>query len=317
MSDPVAQGAQTVDADMERVLADAAAAGNMLRHGREHAGVHVAALAVALKVPVHKLEALEAGQLGGFPDAVFVRALASSVCRTLKIDPVPVLALLPQNQVPRLSSHEGINASFKPGSTKLVSSSAAPGSRKAAFAVVLLLLAAVALVFVPRDWLDRLSSPSSSVVSTAVHSDSAGLSPQQDPASGPAVTGATVSESIALRPESTITSAGASVPVAAIASAAVASAPTESSSTAASANEETQALLVIRAKGESWVQVRSAGGATVLQRVLGSGESVSIPGAPPWSVVVGKADATEVQVRGKSMDLAAIARENVARFEVK
>jgi len=34
-------------------------------------------------------------------------------------------------------------------------------------------------------------------------------------------------------------------------------------------------------------------------------------------VVIGKADATEVFVRGKPFDLAPVTRENVARFEVK
>ncbi len=110
MSEPVAQDAQISSAEVERALADAAAAGAMLRQAREQAGMHVAALAVSLKVPVHKLEALEVGDLGVFPDAVFVRALVSSICRTLKIDAAPVLALLPQNQAPgfpptRASTH--------------------------------------------------------------------------------------------------------------------------------------------------------------------------------------------------------------------
>jgi cytoskeletal protein RodZ len=59
----------------------------MLRDARHAAGIHIEALAVALKVPVSKLEALEADNYQVLPDAVFVRALASSVCRSLKIDP--------------------------------------------------------------------------------------------------------------------------------------------------------------------------------------------------------------------------------------
>ena len=74
----------------------AKSAGQLLREAREAQGLHVAALAVALKVPVKKLEALEADRLEELPDAVFVRALASSVCRALKIDPAPILEKLPQ-----------------------------------------------------------------------------------------------------------------------------------------------------------------------------------------------------------------------------
>ena len=54
-------------------------AGALLRDAREAAGLHIAALAVALKVPVAKLEALEADNFSALPVMVFVRALESSV----------------------------------------------------------------------------------------------------------------------------------------------------------------------------------------------------------------------------------------------
>ena len=56
--------------------------GGLLREARQASGLHIAALAAALKVPVSKLEALESDNYEALPDAVFVRALASSVCRT-------------------------------------------------------------------------------------------------------------------------------------------------------------------------------------------------------------------------------------------
>src|SRR6186713_3148514 len=89
-------------------------AGALLRRAREASGLHVAALAVSLKVPVRKLEALEDNRWDLLPDSVFVRALASSVCRTLKIDAQPVLDLLPQNPTPRLvRAGDGINTPFR------------------------------------------------------------------------------------------------------------------------------------------------------------------------------------------------------------
>jgi len=71
-------------------------AGQMLRAAREAQGLHLAMLSVNLKVSVRQLEALEADQYEAFKGATFVRALAQSVCRQLKIDPAPVLAALPQ-----------------------------------------------------------------------------------------------------------------------------------------------------------------------------------------------------------------------------
>jgi len=70
----------------------------LLRRAREAAGMHVAAVAVSLKVPVRKLEALENDRLPKeLGDPVFIRGLASSVCRSLKVDPQPVLERLPRH----------------------------------------------------------------------------------------------------------------------------------------------------------------------------------------------------------------------------
>ena len=46
-------------------------AGRLLREAREAAGLHIASLAVSLKVPVRKLELLEADRFDELPDAVF------------------------------------------------------------------------------------------------------------------------------------------------------------------------------------------------------------------------------------------------------
>lgn len=90
--------------------------GAMLRRARESAGLHIAALAVSLKVPVRQIEALEEGQFDRLPDPIFTRALASSICRQLRIDPKPVLAALPQASALAPWVGEGINAPFlRPG----------------------------------------------------------------------------------------------------------------------------------------------------------------------------------------------------------
>ena len=60
-----------------------------------------------------------------------------------------------------------------------------------------------------------------------------------------------------------------------------------------------------------------ANGVVQLRRILATGETVGVSGALPLAVVVGRADVTDIQVRGKPFDLAAVSKENVARFEVK
>ena len=60
-----------------------------------------------------------------------------------------------------------------------------------------------------------------------------------------------------------------------------------------------------------------AAGVVQLRKNLSNGESAFATGALPLSVVVGRADVTEVSVRGQVFDLAPHAKDNVARFQVK
>lgn len=304
-------------------------AGGLLREARQAAGVHIAALAVALKVPVSKLEALEADDYDALPDTVFVRALASSMCRTLKLDPAPVLALLPQNKSPRLAADSaGLNAPVKGSGGSFSSGSST--SRSVTLIVLALLVGAVVLVFLPRQpWGD---APASAPVAAGPATPAAEAPPAPPvaaavPASAPAASAAmaaapVVAASAALPPAAERPAVAASAVGAANAAGAAALAPAAAptpaaAASAASAAQQSTGTLVLRARGESWVQVKDATGAVALQRKLAAGESVAVPGPTPLTVVVGRADMTEVLVRGKPFDLTAVSRENVARFEVK
>ena len=104
--------------------AGVASAGRLLREAREKQGLHIAALAAAIKVPPKKLEALEADRFDALPDATFARALAQTVCRALKIDPAPVMRLLPRPSGHRLETvGEGLNTPFRERPGVLVQSS--------------------------------------------------------------------------------------------------------------------------------------------------------------------------------------------------
>lgn len=146
--------------------AHAVSAGVLIRRAREAAGVHIAALAVALKVPVRRLEALEADRYDLLPDAVFARALASSVCRSLKIDPGQILPLLPKSSTQPLSVEGHINEPFRSSQQ----ASAAWASRMSPLALisgVLLLVLALAVYFWPEisELMPDVRSPSSAVQS--------------------------------------------------------------------------------------------------------------------------------------------------------
>lgn len=276
-----------------------------LRQAREAAGLHVAALAAALKVPVKKLEALEAGRYEELPDLTFARALASSACRHLRVDPAVVLAQIPQAQRPALGeSSQVINAPFKPAE-KLVSSSPAGWlSRTALLGAIALLLAALVLVFMP-DLGEQFSfgSPSTDTPSTVIQET---LAPAEEPAgvaSAPA-------EAVAAAPAAA--EAVASTPAAAAAeSAAPAAAPVPEAAAPG------VAILSLTAAGDSWIEVINGSGSVVVQRMLRTGDVLDFSTAPPYAVVLGRADAVKVTVRGQAFDVTPFARNSVARFEVK
>ena len=297
---------------------DALQAGQRLKRAREQAGLHVVALAAALKVPVKKLEALEAGRTDELPDATFARALAGSVCRQLKIDPTEILAGLPQAGVSRLGEGRELNTPFR-SPRDPAGPSAASQALKRPLAAALAILLGAALVW----WWVPPSSTDTAVVNPApapapVTAESgtsmgAGASVGEDTAATP-TTIPPAANTPSATPPSASEPALAAAPVAApVATAAPVAQPPAPAPVAAASGTE---WLQIRAKADSWVEVR-AGGKVLLQRVVKADETLAFADAGPLAVVVGRADATEVLVRGKAMDMSTLARNNVARFEAK
>ncbi|KQT10632.1 helix-turn-helix domain-containing protein [Ramlibacter sp. Leaf400] len=296
-------------------------AGTLLRRAREAAGLHVAALAVSLKVPVRKLEALENDRYDQLPDAVFTRALASSVCRTLKVDAQPILDRLPQSAVPRLvPDTEAIGAPFRaPGDA------APPGwqeslKRPVTLAVGGLLLGAIAILLLPN-----LRGSEVPVAAPAAETPAV---PMAEPVVVPAATAGQVTTMVDIpRPAGAAPGAVPSTGAVTVPSqpstisttvgtpaAAPASAPVASPNAAAAA---AAGIVVFKASGPSWVEVTDRQGNVSLRRLLAAGESAGATGTLPLAVTIGSVNTTAVEVRGKPFDLRPVSRDNVARFEIK
>ncbi len=298
-------------------------AGALMRQARESYGVHPEALAVALKVSVSKIEALEADRYDEFPDNVFMRALAASVCRTLKIDAAQVLALLPSGAPQPLQVTRGLNASFKDPTIRFKSESVLETPSKSRWvlvAVAVLLVGALAVAFFPRKEPGQDSAGavavSGHVGGSAVDGGEPVAAVEPGTEAAPAAESPTGTEPavVAAATESVTAPAaaldGASAPVlAAAAPAAPGSAPLPAG--------DPDKVLEVRAREPSWIKIVSAVNGVVLQRELAAGESVVATGAPPFNVTVGRPDATDVIIRGQPMSMAGYAHGRVARFEVK
>ena len=289
MNDVVAN--EQVDAVVAPVAALPTTAGGLLRQAREAAGLHIGALAVSMKVPVKKLEALEADRFDLFPNPVFVRALASGVCRVLRADPTPILAKLPAaNAVPLAAMEPSIHTPFRSPGESVAWRTPQFLTRPGVLTVIVALVATLVIAIYP-------------------HNNGADSASSADRPAAPAPTSSAAVAAETLNP--------GSPPGAGTGVAAATPATASASASAANAGSANAPLLTFKARGSCWVQVADANGVVQVNRTLMTGEVLAVPATAPVSIVVGRVDAMEVEVRGQPFALAEFTKENVARFEVK
>lgn len=303
--------------------AAAVSAGALLRQARQAQGVALEDLAATLKVPVEKLQALEDEDWQRLPDVVFLRALAQTICRTLHLEAAPVLALLPQQKVTALAPQGGLNAPMR---ERGVPSILATNTQHSPWPWVVLLLIVLGgggylgVQWMAPEWVrgvsTTVSAPSdpagdSPLFSPAVpeEGDGGGMGNMGDVAQAgevPTVQAAALMQPAL--PEEEGAQPGFAAPAPA---AEPAAAP------AAQAAASVSPVLRITAKGATWVQVLDAQQRLLIEKILQDGEVFSTSAPKPLTVAVGKADLATVEVNGAPFDVQAVARSNVARFEVK
>ena len=303
--------------------AAAVSAGALLRQARQAQGVALGDLAATLKVPVEKLQALEDEDWQRLPDVVFLRALAQTICRTLHLEAAPVLALLPQQKVTALAPQGGLNAPMR---ERGVPSILATNTKHSPWPWVVLLLIVLGgggylgVQWMAPEWVRGVSTtvpaPSDPVGDSPLFSpavpeegDGGGMGNMGDVAQAgevPTVQAAALMQPAL--PEEEGAQPGFAAPAPA---AEPAAAP------AAQAAASVSPVLRITAKGATWVQVLDAQQRLLIEKILQDGEVFSTSAPKPLTVAVGKADLATVEVNGAPFDVQAVARSNVARFEVK
>lgn len=295
----------------------------LLREAREAAGLQLASLSATLKVPVERLQALEEGRYQDLPNLTFARALASSVCRALKIDPAPVLQGLPQGGEVKLGSDRPVQASA------IVPSRQGMFRLPAAFqlgAPLLLSLLVLVLAVALWWWLPQRDAE----MASEGEADAAASEPpvptlvSEEPVPVPAAAGSPLAAPpVVVEPVAApVPAATPAAPVAPATPAApavpVSSAPAASVTPVATAQSaQAQPRLQLRARATTWVQLKDGAGKELQQRTLQPGQTLDYDGELPLQVVLGRASGVDVIVRGQVFDTSAYAPNKVARFEVK
>lgn len=336
----------------EPAVSAAATAGAALRRAREARGLHIAALAATLKVPQSKLEALEADRYQDLPDATFARALARSMCRVLKVEAEPVLKMLPSTgaeaSLDRVSP--GLNQPFRERamsqepmlSTELL-------KRPVVLGAGALLVAAIAVYAVPSTWIDAVTqrlrgtdTAAANSTSTPAATTDAAVGGEAAPtadapaaasseaalaaapgasvsAQSPQTAGAPVMTAPGTAPATTVPSTAAPNAQNAVATTSPTVAATTPVATAPAtpvAPPPGSSPLVVKASAESWVEVVDAKGQVLLSKLMRAGDQVDVNGVAPLKLRVGNVSGTALVFRGQPVDLAARARDNVARFDL-
>ena len=290
-------------------------AGALLRDARLKQNLHIAALAASIKVAPAKLEALEAGRFDELPDATFARALAQSVCRVLKIDAQPVLALLPTGAAAALEKVDaGLNTPFRERQGRAAPADWLLPRQPALWVALLLVGAAAAVALMPGSWVGRWTPSSGESATTEARVETTITPPvATDTAASVAAPTVTTAPTTATLPSAApLDAPAASVPVAAASPMPASPVATAAAPVAAPSAAGAQ----LTARQATWVQVSDARGQVLLSRIVQAGEVVELTGPRPLRLRIGNVRGTELVDHGQAIDLASRTRDNVLNLEL-
>ena len=269
--------------------------GAFLRARRLELGLTYADVANVVKLSPRRIELLENERWEELPDGPFLRGFLRNVARALDLDAASLMervdASLMRSRnpesilVPRVAAHATLPRRSGPGDDHR-------GGRTLVIGACLFAVIAALIAWSGTDSFDRVLVAGRSLV----RSPEPAVAIQQVPA-------AKVQETAEARPDNGQPSP--SMPQ--LASPGPAPAVDTGAASAALA-------LTFHFNEDSWVEVRSADGKVLLQRLNAAGSEQQVGGEAPFSLIVGNAKGVELRFRGQAVDLGPHTRDQVARF---
>ena len=284
--------------------------GETLAAQRQRLGLSVDEVAMRLRLAPRQIVALEANEFAALPGMATVRGFVRSYAKLLGLPPDPLVAMLSQEPSPSLDAavrHPLPASGFR-------SRRYAPpilhrgGTRRlAGLAVVALVFIATLIVVAYRgDW--RGSAQDDTGVGAgdvASLSDMAGQDGATPTASMPTVSAPPDTKANPPgAPDATAPVSPRTGQVAAATATTVTAAPTD--------------VLELRASEDAWVEVTGLNRENkILSKLIKAGSTELVAMTEPVALVVGNAAGVQVRLRGQTVDLMSVARENVARLNLK
>jgi len=351
-ADQVLQGDAGASQPVDAARPAVASSVEQLVAARQASGLGASDVAARMGMATGQIEALERGDWDSLPGQSFVRAALRSYGKAVGIAVDPLLATIGgQVHAPEMKDSASL-ASPIPRSGGLGFSSGGGGSRIAWIVLGIVVVVAMSLYFGRAfDGGDpepvAAGSGSAQQGASPQFAGAAATAPGSAPAAGAsagaaATAGGASSAISALAPLAPLAPVGGTPPGAATAGAAgssgqppagataAASAPpasgADASATAPSAATAaakqppaeaaapgTQSLRLKFAR-ESWVDIREAGGKQLLYGIQAAGSERELAGRKPFTLIIGNADHVTLERDGQQVDLAARARQGVARL---
>lgn len=341
---PSAQAGTAAGQGNEGAAAAAIATPGQLAAAREARGWTVGDLASKLGMAPRQVEAIERGDWDALPGQAFVRGAIRACGKALQADVEPLIGSVGGAvQAAELRPTAALDAPL-PRHGALGFDNGGSGSRLTWILLAILGVIAIAMYFGRGGEWSRVlegattgaQTPGRSVETVPLQPPVAPGTPSSPGASGePASSGRAApttpsppaGASSAASPSSAPSPSPASPSVAAVPAATATPAPTAAATSGAPLQSVTaqapgappaiaDGALRFRFEGESWVEVRDAGGKLLLHGIQPAGSERRVAGTRPYSLTVGNAGHVRLEFDGRQVDLGAIARQGVARLKV-
>jgi cytoskeleton protein RodZ len=282
--------------------------GRALADARISRNQTVAEIALQLKLSVSQVEALEADDYARLPGPVFVRGFVRNYARLMELDGEALVAGLKMPLDP-LAAGAAIphshNIPFPDGR----------GPRWPIYAALIAVLAVIVVLF---EFI--YSSPPAEVTDAPAPPAPVVAQPVFPPQSDISAVMATqpVAEPAQPAPVSVPVAVPAPMPAEVPAPAPASAPPTQQTPVAAPEVKRAGAVeMKMIFEKQSWVEVRERDDRIVFSQLSPAGAVQIIQVVPPLNVVIGSASGVKVTYKGRSVDLAPHAKNEVARFTLE
>jgi cytoskeleton protein RodZ len=275
--------------------------GRTLAAQREAMGWTVEQVADQLKLAVRQVVALEAGDYASLPSPAVVRGFVRAYAKIVKLDPVPLVALIALGAPGPTDATGTTLRRDKPASFSEVRFPS--HGKRAALPLVPIAAVAAVIAAAAAAWHFGLI-PHGLVHSTEAPAAATALA---QPSVTAPVAGAPAADANALQ--------NPSVPLISVPPPSTAAAGSPAAGVAAAAPGAN--ALVIDVREDSWIEVKRATGAPLISRLVKGGTTESFDITEPVTLVVGKPGAVSATLRGAAVVLPPVAGSAISRVNLK